>query len=468
MHFFAKASVFVATAAILLAVAPARSAPPCPLIPSPLADGIPDDVCPNPPPTPQKAFAHMAWQTFKSLVWPALMVTGSRGEPDGAREITEMSGPRVFETYKSDWELFPVIAAGQEKWGTYPSAAAFCKDYVPPKPGRLPVGSLVLGSLDKFGSLTQPGGLGHVLMAQNGSLVRYLAAFNENAFNLIKNLGPSIDFDASEDEPKGQAIAPYGTITIKSAWIEIKNSIPDPSTFYVRPAWVQDPSTGNCKETSVALVGLHIVHKTDSSRQWIWASFEHVKNAPLRGDSPRGAFTFHNGSRIPMPADPPLDSRTMPSTMPAPYNVERLNEIAPEIQPVNLAWQNALQGSVWSNYQLVLVQWPEVSHAEFDGGTTLFGNNGVRPAPPCGVVRPRANMASTVMETFLQSTEGLDCPTDDAKLRNTCMGCHYQAHNYDFIWAIPLKRGTGDARVETPNRGSALSTLRKITGWNSR
>ena len=424
MRFFAKPGLFVATALMLLAVTPAQSAPACPdKVPLPLvADGIPldDELCPDGV-RGLKSFAHMAWQTFKMLVGPASMATGSRGEPDKAREITAMSGPRVFETYKSDWEILPVRAAKQQDWGTYPSEAAVCKGYTPAKPGRLPDGSLVIASLTKFASVTQPDtpgappGVGHLLIAQNDSLVRYLAAFNENAFNLIRKLDQSADFDPSEDDPiDGKTKADDGTITIKSAWIEIKDSKPDPSKIYHRSAWVQDPSTGECREATVGLVGLHIVHKTQSSQQWIWASFEHVQNAPLRGEPPTG-FTFNNGSGVAMPTSAPPNTQitkppTGPWVVPPPYNVERLHEIAPDIQTVNGIWQQAFKGSVWSNYQLVVVQWPELAQAR--PPTTLFGDKGVRPAPPCGVAYPHANMANTVMGD-VHNRGPLDCPTDE-------------------------------------------------------
>ena len=103
----AKLIIFVAMALMLLALTSAHSAPPCPNNPPLQADGIPqdDDFCGT---RGLKSFAHMAWQTFKILVWPA----ESRGNPDKKRSITDMSGPRVFETYKSDWEVFPTIPPG--------------------------------------------------------------------------------------------------------------------------------------------------------------------------------------------------------------------------------------------------------------------------------------------------------------------------------------------------------------------
>lgn len=474
MRFFARPALLVATALMLLAAMPARSAP-CPSqlqLPS-QPDPIPRDdadICGS---RGLDTFAHMAWQTFRYLVWPA----ASRGVADGAARIDDRSRPRVFETYKADWEMFPSPAVAT--WEEYPSQAKFCKYPEAGRPAPLALESLILGSLDKFDSVTQPGGerIGNVLMAQNGSLVRYLAAFNETAFHHITSLAPSISFGPSEADPI-EARAADGSLTIKSAWIEVRNSIPDRNRFHVRSAWVQDPF-GICRETEVALVGLHIAHKTEANQQWVWASFEHVDNVPRAGPVPPDGFTFNDRRPVPMPFAPPLDarldSRSGPPSLAAPFNVERRHPILSGIRDVNRIWQDALQGTVWSNYELVVVQWPTNSGLKvpptslFRTGKTL---QPAHPAPPCDVLQ--GNTANTVMETFLQSApesslqDALTCPGAEKNVANTCMGCHYQAHNYDFIWAIPLNRRAASPAADKEKRDSAISILRGIVGRNAR
>lgn len=458
---FAVPGLFLATALMLGTAAPAYSDCPSHLPPPLKADPIPpndSDVCGT---RNVESFAHMAWQTFKYLVWPAKST--SRGLADEDSPIENMSGPRVFETYKADWEVFPTIA--EKDWEKYPQVS-FCQSE-DRKPIQLSFGSLVLGSLDKFQSVTQPGTgmFGHALMAQNGSLVRYQTAFDRTAFDHIAQLDASVGSDFSTEDPTGNSIAAFGSMTIKSAWIEVRNGIPDSTEFHVRPAWVQDPSTGACRKGNVALVGLHIVHKTKSSPQWVWASFEHKKNAPLRG-KPVAGFTFHDGSAVPMPFAPPTDSLTRPPSMFAPYNVERLHAIEDQFERVNGIWERAMTGTVWLNYKLVVVQWPEVSGVTGtpDRPTTL---KTVRPAPPCLVSQLPVNMANAVMETFLQSATTLDCVMA-RNLEHTCMGCHYRAHNHDFIWAIPRNRNSGDPEADRKNRQDAFSVLRGITNWNVR
>ncbi len=84
MRFFARPALLVATALMLLAAMPARSAP-CPSqlqLPS-QPDPIPRDdadICGS---RGLDTFAHMAWQTFRYLVWP----TASRGVADGTARI---------------------------------------------------------------------------------------------------------------------------------------------------------------------------------------------------------------------------------------------------------------------------------------------------------------------------------------------------------------------------------------------
>ena len=289
---------------MLLAVTPARSAPPCP---DPLLrpDEIPqnDKICGE---RGLENFAHLAWRAFTTLVWPA--ASGSRGKSDKIRPITDMSGPRVFETYKSDWKVFPAIAADLRDWDTYPSEATFCKGYVPAKPGRLPDGSLVLGSLDKFDSVAQPGGgaiAAHVLMAQNGSLVRYLAAFNEKAFNLIKNFDLSVNFwpvgRRSKRQDKSRGRHHHDQIRLD------RDNELDPRSGLVStsaPPGCRTHRAGNASRRKSGWSASTSFTRPSRASNGSGSSFEHVNNVPLRGDLQKGGFTFNSGTGIPMPFAP--------------------------------------------------------------------------------------------------------------------------------------------------------------------
>lgn len=485
MHFIGNLRLLklIASAAIasglLLSLLPQQQAasqqraavlPACPVPrPSPEGPGIPIDVC-----GPQfnfDEFGHMAWQTFKTLAWPAARrdAAASRDGADTDRKLKDVDvGPRVFETYKGDWETFLASAAQPLDWHEYVTKAPpLCKNAQ--EMPTLGEQSLVLASLHKFGNLEtfdlapneKP--ITHLVIAQNGKPVRYLTGFGEKAFKTIRGneLYKALEVGRSDAPPTGKRLFDEGTITIKSAWIEM-DGIADPGSFHTRKAWVQNPDPDNrrCDEVEVGLVALHIAHKTNKSPQWIWASFEHVRNVPREG-SPTA--TFHNGrNAMPQEKDgPPSEARTpivkKPFEMPAPYSIERLKKIPPEIREVNRVWQEALKDSVWKNYELVAIQWPGVPRSPHltGAGKTVGTQHSALPTPPCRGVFD-VNLANSVIETFLQTE--IACQEN-----KTCMTCHNLTRNYDFIWSIPLKDNDG---APSPLRKSAISTLRSLTVWS--
>lgn len=249
-------------------------------------------------------FYALSWQIFKFLVWPA--ASGLRGIPDTTRKITDMRGQRTFETLKADWEIFLPKADQPAAWDNYPNVAGPCRNHPNIKPG-----ALVLASFHEFGNLKEgEPKLGHLLVAQNRTYVRYQAAYNKNVFDtILKNrlYDASVVGTIPTPQPGAPvpdvAKQPDGALTVKSAWIELPSKREalqnyfDPSRFYFRrDAWVQDPQKGTCRMARVGLVGLHFVYKTPSRPQWIWSTFEHVDNVPEPPPHPGRSYTFNNGN----------------------------------------------------------------------------------------------------------------------------------------------------------------------------
>jgi hypothetical protein len=497
----------------LLSLSPCRDAQaaqaPCPnsFAALDILEPIPEDVCYyyGDAAVGMYAFSNMAWQTFKYLMWPAKLrdphdpdadpqTNTVRGNPDPTADLTNIISPRVFETYKADWEVFRPGATAPADWSSYPSIPEPCKDQ-PIEPG-----DLVIGSTNEFGNIIEPEGLPssavsaqvqqlmHVLVAQNGSLVYYLAAFNKSEFKLIKsnllydrrNIPHPSDAGATGVPDKVKAPdgskGIEGAITIKSAWIEMTRDTLGPDRFYKRRAWVQGPwrmdkmgnPTRTCRYVEIGLVGLHIVHKTKSSPQWIWASFEHVDNAPLHGEPPRRT-TFNDGNaNHPMLDHPPpwlaapLPQKPwQPGFTPPPANVERRVAIAPELDDVNRIWQKTLGDvrSVWANYKLVVVQWPWRENSP-----TLIGLEAF-PTPPCRIDGYK-NLANSVMETFIQPQGRMCTDPPNQRDQHTCVGCHGNTRSTDFVWALTLNNNsrTGPLNVLSANRSRALEILQQITG----
>jgi len=393
----------------------------------------PPDVCGGSG-TTDRDFYTLSWQLFKFLIWPS---AARRGIPDAAKKITD-TGPRTFETFKADWEIFQPDASKPDEWNVYPSVAEPCGKLPNIKPGEL-----VLASFHKFSNLKEgKPDMSHLLVAQNQTYVRYQAAYNKKIFDTIVNKGlynpdtvGSIPEPATNDPVPADAIEPDGSMTVKSAWIELPTHGPkhiDASRFYVREdAWVQEPELQTCRRATVGLVGLHIVYKTESRPVWIWSTFEHVDNVPEEGRGSANSYTFHNGdlsqgmtpdpeSAYKIPRSPNTNG---PGEPPRPYQVERLQKIDPKVLAANDRWQTELRtlDSVWQYYKLVMTQWPRFSSAQV--GALDSG-----PFPFCGGRNSFATV-NTTMETFLQTQER-------CIQRATCMGCHDIARKTDFVFSI--------------------------------
>jgi hypothetical protein len=233
----------------------------------------------------------LAWQDFIAVNWQAspkkcsadaTIPPAKFGEPNSTALV-------VWETYKEASDVFRKDAAPPSPWcSTEP----------------LTRGNKALGA-----RLTQAGTGGAWLTAQNHRLALYEIRINRDLFGYIeanrlydattqesfaKNSGIDLPNGTAEFSQYGKA----GAMVFKASWIEL----PDPSQwpyFKTSKAYVTDPgSDGPPRLVTVGLVGLHIIHKTAKSPQFIWATFEHVNNAPstadIKNDALRTWYTFYD------------------------------------------------------------------------------------------------------------------------------------------------------------------------------
>lgn len=196
---------------------------------------LPSDVCGTIGNTEPKSFYALSWRLFKFLVWPA---STERGKPDAMRKITDTTGQRTFESFKTEWETFLPDAASPTDWNDRPDVALPCDKHPKLRPG-----DLVLASLSKFGPFDEVLGkdVANLLVAQNRTYVRYQAAYNETVFNKIQRerLYDQSVVAKVPDAPSGQIVSDQGrqddhALTVKSAWIELPEGGPDhidPSRF---------------------------------------------------------------------------------------------------------------------------------------------------------------------------------------------------------------------------------------------
>lgn len=414
----------------LCGLALAAGAAPCPNPPRPiLSPQIPADVCIPDPFTALTInfFDDYSWRAFTAMVWPA--ARNQRGAADPARTLAA-TGPRVFETFKSLWEVFHADGSAPTADFTIydlPSANA-CQ-------AATRFGDIVLAAATLEGDIGQAG-IGELtgpLVAQNGRYVRYQTLYNQVAYDfIVRNRYYLRDHLPAIPSPRPDLPVlqfPNGSIAIKAAWLDIRGlSREILPRLYKRSAMVRDPETGACSTETVALIGLHIVQKTPTRPQWIWSSFEQVDTAPLFAGTV-GDFLLNDGTPTPMPEENPLPLVPLPRQPAKPFNVVRsfATTIHPETHAANSAWRDLLKGTIWQNYRLIVTQWPlqagnqalPVPASKTGDLINTFPGNGP------GATTDSA-FANLTMETF-----------DQNRIELGCMSCHNRARlGADFMWSV--------------------------------
>jgi hypothetical protein len=265
--------------------------------------------------------------------------------------------------------------------------------------------------------------VGGTLTDQHGNLVYYEIRLNRKEFDFIVDDNNRL-YDANQQTK--DVTFDFGSMEVKAAWREMtaKDTPEIRKRFFIDRAWVysQDEATHKitCELKEMGLIGLHISQKTPSRPQWVWATFEHVDNAPYKDDVPKAAAKRAETTPYSL-YDPNCnkdqhvahckwntsteDKHHNPTEVPT--QVVRIIKIDPETQTLNHSWQTRLSDAVstspWQYYQLVNTQWPR----------NRF------PTP--------SNVSNTTMETYLQESG--------------CMFCHSKArtvhgHNADYSYVL--------------------------------
>ena len=436
-------------AALLASAAAARGGP------GGLAPTVSPDRLEDAPTNVREVVANFAWRAFIALNWPSLSDAAGRGLPDREKSLGD-PGKRVWETFKSDYELFQIDGDGRR------AAPSPWESYA----GRNPCGPGVdnrrktIASFAPFADFNQPsfavGTPANPLIAQNGAYTRYEIHFNEREFAAFAAHGWSRGVNLPD--ASRPARFPVGSVAVKAAWRPLTAADPPSARqrAYVEPAEIADVAktlaAGHvvCSERDVALVGLHIAIKTAARPQWIWSTFEQVDNVPPAGEGkarepdardagvPYAYFDPSKPKRLWPPFGSagtlPVDWKNPPKPDSTPMQVVRRHPIDPSIMAVNRAYWNSpgVKGTVWARYMLVAVQWPtsrEPPAPDNDGG--YFPG---RPAAADAgeesyksTAMPEENLINTTMETYLQ-----DRPS-------SCIACHQIVSNVrggDFVGTL--------------------------------
>lgn len=383
-----------------------------------------------------------AWQEFIALNWPS--GPGSTfGRP---RDYSFVQ----WETYMPREVMFPDDGSKPPAWGTLVSdeySALFKSQKLLMQKTQTKLltfvskieknGSEVSFSPNQAAPFNKPSWLG----AQNNTNVWYEIMLNKDYYDYVVKKGfynAQVQHDTVQKNqpinfPQGVYNGAVGAIELKAAWMEA----PDPSSpkwarYKLSNATVLDPITKKLRKTVVALVGLHILHKTQNQPTWVWATFEQIDNAPdnsnLNGPAPsQYGYNFYNPNckaqqvTIKTKAGDSTKVVTCNANTSPPYYLNQANPVATQTvrlnsidkkdaAPINALMQKNIKkfypNSVWQYYELVDVIWSQ--SFQQDPTTAIQSPRNINIS---SMASGATIVANSTMETYVQNT-------------NTCYSCH--------------------------------------------
>lgn len=359
-----------------------------------------------------RAASIFSWKTFVALQWPASGEARGLADFEATLRDTREAEVRVWETWKEPFEVYLPEGKRPSSWD----------DDSGPSLKLLRRVSKVSDVLDEDVQATQADGrMPPILTDQKGKLVRYEIRMNKIVFDHIMN---NELYDGREQTRVQQVSYPVGACLLKASWKEV--GLEDRARYLTANCLIEE--AGQSRRQLMGLVGFHIMIKTPSAPQWIWATFEHVDN--VEGSHP----SFFDPSKPELPIN--LQTRAG-----QPNQVTRVVPIPSWLGKLNSEMQSALakEGSILRNYQLVETQRP------------LKASNQKEPATVFSV-EPEF-LSNTTQETFVQNS--------------SCMGCHAMAstlNNQQFV-SGDFTFTLNNAEPKPPELGVIPAPERPATDW---
>jgi hypothetical protein len=438
-------------------------------------------------PQVQREFDLNAWQMFLAVNWP----TNNQGRPALRITDTRFVAPRWTLWYDSS-SIFQINGATPQACGQPPAAGllAASRDLSKPVSKGLPAFSLLaneaanprttrfLGVISAVGELNAANVGGDIQQAFSGPLIDQYGNFvfyeividpNEKGYlcsHKLYNINGQVDFAKSGgkvDMPTGHPGQDgSGSFELKLAWRVMKPCDPakqkdpcdDLSRFFVEDAYIMDQGPDGQpvqRKVKVGLVGMHIAHKSETSPQWIWATFEQVDNLDVdKVAHPKLQASFNNAGCAICATD--MEPQQSPNkTYPrVPVQVSRTIPIPADKVALNAQAAAALArlGSVWQYYQLIDTQWPtrpQTPPADPNGGLpdAIANKSGGNPTP--------VYLTNVTMETYFQAGNQAACNQEEGNNNSSCQkpynkltpGTAIPAYTPDPVfWNPTLSNGT--------------------------
>jgi len=389
----------------------------------------------------QREFDLYAWQMFLALNWP----TDDRGEPAGQINQTFVGPPR-WTLWHDSSTIFQANGATPTACGQPPQlrALALSRNLDLPVSQGLPSFQLeanarvsqrstrYLGVMSAVGELNAANlgsdikqAFSGPLIDQNGNFVFYEILIDPNEITYLcdhklYNINGQVDFSKNGgkvDMPIGHPLQDWsGSFELKLAW-KIMAGTDDPSRFFVEDAYVMDQGADGKplqRKVKVGLVGMHIGHKSETSPQWIWATFEQVDNLDVdqvKHPNLRASFNDANCSICTTNFAPQKGKDGVYPRIPV--QLSRAIPIPADKVALNAEAASTLGtlGTVWQYYQLIDTQWPTDPTAppsSWDSGLaqSVTNKSGGRPTP--------VFLTNITMESYFQGGNQPACNQQEA------------------------------------------------------
>jgi hypothetical protein len=282
--------------------------------------------------------------------------------------------------------------------------------------------------------IAQAGSTG-VLVDQNGNVTYYEQFLDPIAVGFIKACDLTIT-NCQKDPKAANLRFPAGALELKVSWRPLPDGTPNADSYYtLQDVDVFDPQTGRNVTVDLGLAGFHLVYTTPNHKEMVWATFEHVANAPAGPctgpTTPPAGFkgwAFNNAastdcSKInnwPYPPPPPAPPTPYPITQAFRNyaygtdgsNMGKFN--SESIQALNKSVLGIVPaGSVWSNYFLVGAVWTK-------GGVLPA----ILPDKPGANVAGSTLLSNATLETFTDWPNPVPAGGPTGKEKINCFSCH--------------------------------------------
>ena len=399
-------------------------------------------------PLVQREFDLYSWQMFLALNWP----TNNLGKPAPTLTSTSFGAPR-WTLWHNSSAIFQPDGARPATCGLQAAATNLVlrRDLSKPVSRGLQPFSLAatanvdprttrfLGVISAVGEVNASNlsdikqAFSGPLIDQNGEFVYYEIMINpaEVSYLCANNLY-NINGQVAFSTGGGKVNMPFGSPNIdwsgstelKFAWRILKPGKDDFSRFYTTPAVVIDQGPDGKqleRHVTVGLVGMHIAHKSSTSPQWIWSTFEQVDNLdvdPVAHPTLKPNFVDVGCPICAVNTQPEKSTSGLYPRIPT--QAWRAIPIPGDKKALNGQAQAALHrmGSVWQYYELIDTQWPTdptAAPSPWDGGLpdAVTNKPGGHPTP--------VMLTNITMETYFQKGNQPACNGEETP--NSYKGC---------------------------------------------